>query len=77
MEKKPKISTGANDRPRNESIAQTAGGLADESRDAMAIDDAEVERVRAKLMKNDGAKGKDMPGAAGRSSAGDEEDTYD
>jgi hypothetical protein len=49
---KSKISTGLNDRPRNESISQTAPGLPDDTARPVEIDDAEVERVRAKLMKS-------------------------
>jgi hypothetical protein len=76
MEKKPKISTGANDRPRDESIAQTAGGLPDDSSGVVDVEEVKIERVRARLTKNQ-YHGRDMPGAAGESSAGAEEDTYD
>jgi hypothetical protein len=54
MDDKPKISTGPNDRPRNETIAGTGPGLPD---DALAPgeelpeapSDEEVERARASL----------------------------
>lgn len=53
MESKPKITTGLNDRPRNESIAQTAPGLPDDTGHPVDISDEEIERTRAKLMAGD------------------------
>lgn len=46
---KSKISTGANDRPRDETIAQSGEGLPDDSGKPIEVDDDEVERVKAKL----------------------------
>lgn len=47
--RKSKISTGANDRPVDESIAQTAPGLPDDSSRPPDVADSDVERVRRKL----------------------------
>ncbi len=47
-----KITTGNNDRPKNQTIAQTGGGIPDDSRAPVDVDDAEVERVRQKLEGN-------------------------
>ncbi|HEY8575777.1 MAG TPA: hypothetical protein VIL88_05490 [Devosia sp.] len=44
-----KTSTGPNDRPRNDTIAQTGAGLPDDTGDPIAVSDEEVERVRQKL----------------------------
>ncbi|MFD2649460.1 hypothetical protein ACFSX5_16870 [Devosia albogilva] len=44
-----KITTGNNDRPKNETIAQTGDGIPDDSSAPVDVDDAEVERVRQKL----------------------------
>ncbi|MFN7027491.1 MAG: hypothetical protein ACK4QP_23785 [Pseudorhizobium sp.] len=41
-----KITDGLNDRPRDETIAQTGGGIPDDSGKPLDADDAEVERVR-------------------------------
>lgn len=45
-----KITNGLNDRPRDETIAQSGGGIPDDSSQPLEIDDAEVERVRRKLV---------------------------
>jgi len=47
-----KITTGNNDRPKNETIAQTGGGIPDDSSAPVDVDDTEVERVRQKLEGN-------------------------
>ena len=54
-----KITTGANDRPRNETIAQTGAGVPDDTGRPIEVDEAEIARVRAKLMGEspDAAKG--------------------
>jgi len=44
-----KITTGANDRPRDASISSTAPGLPDDSSRPVEIDEAEAERMEAKL----------------------------
>lgn len=49
-----KITAGANDRPKHASISQTAPGIPDDSGGIPEkIDEAEVARVRAKLMGGD------------------------
>jgi hypothetical protein len=49
MAQKAKITTGANDRPRDETIAQTGGGLPDDTSASISVDDAEAERIKASL----------------------------
>ena len=65
MAKKPKITTGANDRPVDESIAQSSGGLPDDSGRAINPSDAEVARVRNALSGRDGQ----LRGPAGNADA--------
>lgn len=48
------ISNGPNARPRNESIAQSAGGMPNDTSQPIEVDDAEVERIREKLLGDDG-----------------------
>lgn len=50
MNNDKKISDGLNDRSRDETIAQSGGGIPDDSSQPLEIDDAEVERVRRKLV---------------------------
>ncbi|MFC7398711.1 hypothetical protein ACFQU1_16035 [Chelatococcus sp. GCM10030263] len=50
MDKKPKITTGLNDRPRDETISQTGAGLPDDTSHPVDVDDATVERVRRQLL---------------------------
>ncbi|MCO6048952.1 hypothetical protein NGM99_04005 [Mesorhizobium sp. RP14(2022)] len=52
MNEKAKITTGLNDRPRNETIAQTGGGIPDDTSQPVEVSDEEVERVRRKLMED-------------------------
>jgi hypothetical protein len=65
MDDKPKISTGPNDRPRNESIAGTGPGIPDDARGPgeeelpEAPTDEEVERAKAAL--GVPGPGKDQP----------------
>ena len=47
-----KISTGPNARARNETIAQTATGLPNDSSRPVEIDDEEVRRVEEKLKRD-------------------------
>jgi hypothetical protein len=54
MDKKPKITTGANDRPRDETISQTGAGLPDDTSRPVDVDDATVERVRQQLLAGTG-----------------------
>lgn len=82
MEKKAKISTGPNARPRNESIAQTAEGIPDdaERRNKPTVRDGRPATDKGKASgksQNGEYKGRELPGAAGFRSAGAEEDTYD
>ncbi|GGD43463.1 hypothetical protein [Aureimonas glaciei] len=48
------ISDGVNARPKNENISQTAGGLPNDSGHAIEVDDAEIERVKEKLVGDGG-----------------------
>ncbi len=45
----PKITDGANDRPRDASIGQSAGGLPDDGGHPVMVDEAEAERLAPKL----------------------------
>ncbi len=45
-----KITDGLNDRARDASIGQTAGGLPDDTGRPIEVDEAEIARVRDKLM---------------------------
>ncbi|HEX2146697.1 MAG TPA: hypothetical protein VHG11_03490 [Pseudorhizobium sp.] len=49
MDNDKKITNGANDRPRNETIAQSGAGIPDDSSRPLEADDAEVDRVRDNL----------------------------
>jgi hypothetical protein len=51
MRQSDKITTGANDRPRNETISSTGGGLPDDSSRPVEVDEATVERMRADLQR--------------------------
>lgn len=61
-----KITTGPNDRPRNETIAQTGAGVPDDTSRPVEVDEAEVARVRAKLL----GEGSEQP-SAGRTPSSD------
>lgn len=52
MPGKPKLTTGANDRPKQETIAQTAPGLPDDSSTPVQVNEETVEKVRAKLKRD-------------------------
>ncbi|MBE7184052.1 MAG: hypothetical protein INR68_06560 [Methylobacterium mesophilicum] len=56
MEEKSKITTGLNDRPRNETIGQTGAGLPDDSGQPVEVDEKQMERMREKLLKDQPAK---------------------
>jgi hypothetical protein len=58
-----KITTGANDRPKDETIAQTGAGIPDDSSLPIEISDEEVERARQKLTEG-------TPFAAGNQKSG-------
>lgn len=49
MPKKSKITTGPNDRPSDETISQTGGGLPDDSARSPQTTESEVERTRKAL----------------------------
>ncbi|MCQ8783983.1 hypothetical protein [Mangrovibrevibacter kandeliae] len=51
-----KISTGPNDRPRDESIAQTAGGLPDDSSRTVEVETDEAERIEERLRAGGGER---------------------
>jgi hypothetical protein len=55
-----KITTGLNDRPKNETIAQTGSGIPDDASRPVDISDEEVERVRRKLTEGGDAHAKLM-----------------
>jgi hypothetical protein len=90
---KEKLTTGTSDRPKNETVAQTGGGLPDDSgpiidvaTDGSAIvrpeenDQPEPEGNPAgenHHHHNEDQGGRGMPGAEEIAGAGAEEDTYD
>jgi hypothetical protein len=47
--RREKITTGPNDRPLNESIGQSAGGLPDDSGGVVEVDEAEAKRIEKAL----------------------------
>jgi hypothetical protein len=49
MASKTKITTGANDRPKDETIAQSGEGLPDDLADPVEVDESAVERARQNL----------------------------
>lgn len=49
MARSRKITTGANDRPRDAPIGQTADGLPDDSSQPIQADNEQIERVRKSL----------------------------
>lgn len=51
MDKQSKISTGTNDRSRNETIAETGPGIPDDSGRLVELTDAEIERMTASLLR--------------------------
>ena len=50
----PSISDGPNARPRDVSIGQTAGGLPDDTGEAIDVDPKDEERMRDSLLSEDG-----------------------
>ncbi|RWO83250.1 MAG: hypothetical protein EOS18_06590 [Mesorhizobium sp.] len=61
MAQKPKITTGANDRPRNETIGQSGEGLPDDSSTPLEVDEAAVDRLRKQLQGKAGRAGQANP----------------
>ncbi|SDA11120.1 hypothetical protein SAMN02799622_00531 [Methylobacterium sp. UNC378MF] len=49
MSKEPPISDGPSYRPRDETIAQTGGGLPNDTGQLVEIDDAEAARIEQKI----------------------------
>lgn len=49
MAQKSKITTGTNDRPRNETIGQSGEGLPDDSSMSLEVDETAVARLRKQL----------------------------
>jgi hypothetical protein len=49
MARTAKITTGPNDRPRDETIAQSGGGLPDDSSAAVDVNQNRIARIREKL----------------------------
>ncbi|HZY67067.1 MAG TPA: hypothetical protein VFE52_00680 [Devosia sp.] len=45
----PKISTGPNDRPKDETIAQTGAGLPDDSGHPVEVDEQEAARIEENI----------------------------
>lgn len=52
MDKRGKISTGTNDRPRNETIAESGPGIPDDSGRMVEVPDAEARRMKASLLRD-------------------------
>ncbi|MGX7871556.1 hypothetical protein ACVDG5_000270 [Mesorhizobium sp. ORM6] len=52
MAKNRKITTGANDRPRDAPIGQTAEGLPDDSSRPVQTDEDQIERIRKALARS-------------------------
>ncbi|MGX7874035.1 hypothetical protein ACVDG5_015935 [Mesorhizobium sp. ORM6] len=63
MAKNRKITTGANDRPRDAPIGQTAEGLPDDSSRPVQTDEDQIERIRKALAREPQKKGKNRPAA--------------
>jgi hypothetical protein len=61
MAQEPKITTGANDRPRNETIGQSGEGLPDDSSRPIEPDETQAALVREKLEGKPAAKRADAP----------------
>ncbi|MBX5135604.1 hypothetical protein CO660_17010 [Rhizobium sp. L9] len=52
MDRKAKISTGTNDRPRNETIAESGPGIPDDSGQTVEVPDGEARRMKASLLRD-------------------------
>lgn len=52
MDRQAKISTGANDRPRDETIAETGPGIPDDSGRIVEVPDAEARRLKASVLRD-------------------------
>ncbi|MBB4191864.1 hypothetical protein GGE45_001407 [Rhizobium aethiopicum] len=52
MDKRAKISTGTNDRPRNETIAESGPGIPDDSGRMVEVPDVEARRMKASLLRD-------------------------
>ncbi|MBB3354101.1 hypothetical protein FHT70_004052 [Rhizobium sp. BK049] len=52
MDRKAKISTGTNGRPRNETIAESGPGIPDDSGQTVEVPDAEARPMKASLLRD-------------------------
>lgn len=52
MTARPKITTGPNDRPKDETIAQTGPGLPDNTSQPVEATDEQIERAKESLREN-------------------------
>ncbi|TXR47847.1 hypothetical protein [Phyllobacterium endophyticum] len=52
MNSSRKITTGNNDRPRDETIAQSGPGVPDDSGTPVEVDEVQVERAKASLQED-------------------------
>jgi hypothetical protein len=59
MGRRAKISTGTNDRPRNETVAESGPGIPDDSGRTVEATDREIERTKAALRRSPRDKLKD------------------
>jgi hypothetical protein len=64
MAQTPKITTGANDRARDETIGQTGAGLPDDSGEAVTVDEAEAARIQDMLTGTGRSPGRGPSGGA-------------
>ncbi|OWV65288.1 hypothetical protein ATY76_18685 [Rhizobium sp. R339] len=52
MDRQAKISTGMNDRPRDETIAESGPGIPDDSGRMVEVTDEEVQRIKSSLSRD-------------------------
>ncbi|RWN66685.1 MAG: hypothetical protein EOR99_13980 [Mesorhizobium sp.] len=71
MAQKLEISTGTNDRPRNETIGQSGEGLPDDSSKPLEVDEAAVIRLRKQLQGKPEQFGEANADAAGIAGVGE------
>jgi hypothetical protein len=70
MAQTPKITTGPNERARNDTIGQSGEGLPDDTSQPIDVDEAEVERIREKLLGDEAAPSSGAAPAAEHAPAG-------
>ncbi|RUV31379.1 MULTISPECIES: hypothetical protein [unclassified Mesorhizobium] len=71
MAQKPEITTGTNDRPRNETIGQSGEGLPDDSSTSLEVDETVVAQLRKQLQGKLEQFGEANPDATGIPGAGE------